>query len=58
MKGNRVVTLVALGRPAEAAELRDRVLPVSVQVLGEDHGNTQALRMGQRLDWDLEPQPT
>ena len=58
VEGNMAVTLAELDRTTEAEELRDRLLAMLATVLGERHGNYLALSRWQRLDWDLEPQPT
>jgi CO dehydrogenase nickel-insertion accessory protein CooC1 len=55
---NLAVTLHAAAQHAEANELREWTLDVLSHLLGADHPNTELLMDWQRINRDLEPQPT
>ena len=57
-EANLAVTLHLIGRDEEAERARARVLDEFSQVLGPRHPNAALLQDWQRINRDLEPQPT
>ncbi len=57
-EANLAVTLRGAGQDEEAEELRARVLNDLGPVLGPHHPNVELLQDWQRIDRELEPQPT
>jgi hypothetical protein len=57
-RSNHAITLDALERPQEAEDLRQEVTDAFIRRFGEDHPNVEDSRTSQRLNRDLEPQPT
>ncbi len=55
---NLSITLRATGHLDEARRLRDETISAMTAVLGPLHPNIEDARRGQRLNRDLEPQPT
>jgi hypothetical protein len=49
--------LAAMDRAEQARQLRDKTLPQLADALGADHPTVTAARNGNRLDWELMPQP-
>jgi hypothetical protein len=50
--------LSRLGRTDEADRLRGRLLPLLTERLGTDHPTVARVQSGERVDRELEPQPT
>jgi tetratricopeptide (TPR) repeat protein len=57
-QSNLAITLRASGRTEDASMLQQQVAAAMTRVLGENHPNLVALRRGELINRDLEPQPT
>lgn len=55
---NLAADLLLLGRAEEGERLRGRLLPALVDRLGAEHPTVVQAQAGQRVDRELEPQPT
>ncbi|MDG4833529.1 FxSxx-COOH system tetratricopeptide repeat protein [Solwaraspora sp. WMMD1047] len=54
---NLAVSLRDTGAPQDARRQLQEALRLSRQVLGDDHPNTLAIRNGERINSDIEPEP-
>ncbi|HEV2637488.1 MAG TPA: FxSxx-COOH system tetratricopeptide repeat protein [Actinocrinis sp.] len=54
---NLAHSLTEVGELDRARELRQHLVPLCESTFGEEHGATRSARAGERLDFELEPQP-